>query len=181
MSGKRRRAVTLGVLGIVGAIFLVDRLIGQKPAPSAASSAGPDASAFAIAADPAALRVQDRAEVAALLSIAELADEAHEPLPDDLRDLFRLPEAAASAAAETAQAADARAQVDGFEQRHALRGVMLGREPRAVIDGRPFAIGEELDGFIVETIERDVVTLTRRSDGAKATLRMPVRELKRVP
>ena len=46
-----------------------------------------------------------------------------------------------------------------FEQKHHLDGVMVGRRPAAMIDGKLVAVGEMLDGYKLVAVAQACATL----------------------
>ncbi len=178
MSPGARQKALLGCMGIVGLIFAFDFVTGGgKPKPAAAVAKAPTAAAAAT------LPVGETAESAAQAgadarkSVTELLAElearaksiAAEVIDIPQRDLFK-PAAWLRSAMEpppepTAEQAAAEggmaAREPSFAEKHKLQGTIMGRVAMAIIDGDVYRCGDELDGYVVLSIERDQVTLRR--------------------
>lgn len=58
-----------------------------------------------------------------------------------------------------------------FLQNHKLQATLLGPKPRAVVDGRTFAVGDTLDGFVLRAVHAGRVEFV--SDDATVVLEVP--------
>ncbi len=172
----RQRLVISGLF-VTLVVGLLDRLAGHNaPEPAqAAPTSAPVTSA------PSA----DWSSVNAL--IARLTGSQYTPLGPQLdaprRDLFRPSPALAALAApapapgeqSAAASQPAAATQPAFAARHKLSGVILARQPLAVIDGRLLAPGDVLDGLPLREVRRDRVVFAPDTDGAAVELLLPTR------
>ena|GEM_PF-4515348 len=179
----QRQKIVGGVFSIVTVVWSIDMLSGG-PVPDQASAAPPPTLITNDVGLPPAPENID--------SIIEALNQRHttrEPLPfaQLKRDIFTPTEAlkagtapelpntdalAEAAALEAEQAPEA-----SFESLHSLQGVINGRTPLALIDGRLAPVGAEIDGYLLVEIECDAVTLEK--DGRRVTLRVIAAEPRR--
>lgn len=154
-----------GALTLALLIWAADSYLGGGPPPAQASPAKTDTNSPEVAA------WQDVSEL-----VARLTCRHYTPIADALRradrDLF-LPtpqfEAAFAPAEEFAADAAQEAEPDpavDFAARHRLVGVLLGKQPLAVIDNHLLAVNAELDGHRLVEVHRDRVVFQRpNADG----------------
>ena len=162
---SKTRGIMMLFFSLVLTAFVLDRFTGgPRPAagtPSAVSGSAPAPPAV----PPIVRRTQPGAALPAPLNL------------ENLRDVFQLPAALQQrltalpqpepVETETAEEAAGR----GFGERHALRGVLLGTRPLALIDEGIYAEGGWIDGYQVVQILRDRVRLRRDKD--EVTLFVP--------
>jgi hypothetical protein len=164
----RRKALAAG-LGIISLLWTGDMLLGPDPQSAQAVGGGVAGKPVVLPSEPA-----DRARIE-----AGLLSGAAEIQPLDLsqfkRDPFvattKLPAATGILAPPAAVPASAPTDVPpATEPTWVIQGVVLGKRPFAVINGQICSKGDEIEGHRVESIERDVVTLSRA--GRRTQLRV---------
>ncbi len=173
---SKRHKLIGGVLGLVGAAWAVDLLTGG-PGPSPASAAP----SLPVAAESIALP-PDPADLASI--IESLGDDRTSRAPRRFdgveRDLF-VPtpqmEAALALTSGTRStppepAAVPAAEPIRFDARHELQGVLTGRVPLALIDGRLCPCGTEIDGYRLVELQRDYAVFQRGD--SRVTLRVVI-------
>jgi hypothetical protein len=158
---SRRQKLVGGAFAIVACSWLVDMLTGgQTPASAnAASSESLQANLAPEQLDPTLVQ----AVIASLAS----TDDRRPPLPfhEAKRDLFvpstRMLTALGMTTPETTATSEGDQNVDQqpFETRHQLAGVLTGRVPLALIDGRLYRRGAEIDGYRLVELRDDYVVL----------------------
>lgn len=171
MKLSRQRRISLGLLGLGIAALAVDRLVlaenGQGLTGPAMSAA---ASLLVVPSSPASLgslspaksdRVPAPSERLAALALKEDFDLL------SVRDAFKTlgyeGEASSSAPAPTAGSADE------FERRHRITGMMTSRTGKTVIivEGKALQVGDELEGFVLRSIDGEGALFARGSDEAR--------------
>jgi hypothetical protein len=162
-----------GVLGVVSAAWAVDVLTGE-PGPSPANAALSPPIATELVARP-----PDPADLASVIESLRDDDVPRARLPLDaaMRDLF-VPTPQMEAALEVASPATTAPEPPAtsatepiqFETRHELQGVLTGRVPLAVIDGRLYPRGSEVDGYRLVELRRDCAIFQRGE--SQVTLRV---------
>lgn len=154
LSRRQQGLIALMVLSIVGWAF--DGLLMGRPKAAAAAQAAPPAAAAQPPRGP---------DVSTLLRI--LSDRAPDTVATQVptRDPF-VPAAPLVAllrrppvALETAPTADNAPSVAPLARPARLLGVVLGAQPVAVLDGRPYPLRARVGDCIVEEIQRDRVVL----------------------
>ncbi|MFH1747145.1 MAG: hypothetical protein ABIG44_08905 [Planctomycetota bacterium] len=156
---KRDRLALIVLMGGVAALC-VDKLL--FPPLRTASATGQEATALSsslLAATSQAMNSQDFE----LDKLPELP-----PIPN-VFDLKRV-ETLDLRAAPPARGQLAQQTLDLFVKEHTLHAIIFGPNPIALVGYRKFQVGDQLDGFVLESIsEREAVFL---SDAGRAVLRM---------
>jgi len=165
MKNSRERTILIAVLSLAGGAFLVDRVfLGSDITGPAESSAGV-LGGFETVAPPLADQVSKNDQVHSPGSTSELAKrlrEVSERSPDtdpaQGRDAFT-PAEDWSVGVSQVLTDNNTELVNQFLAKHHLNAVMIIGDRRcAMIDGRTLFVGQELDGYKLETIyERSAV------------------------
>lgn len=170
---SRRTRLLAGAFVIITIAWTVDMLTGAEPAKSAEASQLLAQSGVARIVEPS-----DRALLERFLFEAQNYGESYE-YPADGRNPFapdatfaqvaaqRAPNGADGGGPVGANGAPASAPAPApapFDRRHHLGGVLLGRRSLALIDGRPYCVGDIIDGMTLVDIRRDFILL-RGADG----------------
>lgn len=172
ISLSRRQRWLGGALGIVVVAWAIDMLTGGQDPPMASAASAPASQLNAVSVP------LDQAEVEAVIGMLSTDDVVRPPLSCDgvARDLF-VPTAQMRAALATIlpdspseSACDDTENAQSFEARHCLQGVLMGRVPLALIDGRLYRGGAEIDGYRLVQLERDHAVFDHQ--GARVTLRV---------
>ncbi len=172
---KLQRLLAGGLVLALG-IWAIDALTGKSGRPAHARAASATAAATAPAAD--------WNEVDAL--VARLTQQRYVSVIPDLdrtpRDLFSPSPAMESLLApapppapEPNTPALAEEAASDFQSRHQLSGVVIGRNPLAIVDGRVLHRNGELDGYRLVELQRDFVVFQEPRTGARATLKLAPR------
>jgi len=167
---KRQRLLIAG-LGLAAGVWAIDSLTGGGQPQQARAAQKPTGEA--------AVTVQwcDVSQ-----TVARLTDATYRSIAPDLlrveRDLFA-PSAVmervyapAPSVPVAKQPVEQDPAVVDFVGQHTLDGVLTGRRPVAVINGRPLALGAELDGHRLVEVARARVSLERVSDGEVVELEL---------
>ena len=169
----QRRILLLMGLGVSLLVWIADAIVGGGPKTAQAtvtSDLQPTVSESTTPLDQAArwlALLRDDPRGRAPLGLNQFSRD-----PFDVSEaMLRTLRAPAQFAAPVVDELDEPPRQQQFEDRHNLRGVVAGRNPRAVVDGYILAIGAELDGYQVVEIQRDAVIFER--DGDRRTLSIP--------
>lgn len=173
-AASKRHGVLGGALLLALAVWGVDALL-RDGTPKTAAAAG------AVEADSATPEIGWR-DVSPWVRHAQRTvytplDEAFETTP---RELFAPPAEWQTVAVDEAERAAAAAEAseaqdrEDFGQTHRLMGVMLGSQPRAIINDRLLPLNSDVDGYRLVTIQRDFVVFKHPASGE--TVRLQLRE-----
>lgn len=180
LSAMMRRKLTAGCLIVVSIVWSIDMISGEPTPQDAAAAPLPGtARTPPMPGDP-----PDRAAIERFLFHDDVPPESppFERVPRDpfepserFHAALALPPPPTGAPAESADRAAATV-ADGtdetpFADRHRLEGVVAGRRPMALVDGRRLRIGDELDGHRLIKIERERAIFER--DGVVTVLAVP--------
>lgn len=155
-----------GAFVITTVAWSIDMLTASGPVQTADAAQHVTTSTAARIVDP-----PDRELLERFLFQEQAYGELSNPSPER-RDPFRREPGAAApdlAAAQHPGAASADATRPGdlapvdrppFESRHRLGGVVLGKRSIALIDGRPFTLGDSIDEMTILEIRRDYIVLS---------------------
>ncbi len=167
-----KQRVLFGALLLAAGIYLVDTLTGgAEPRPANAAPA----------AQPQLPSIGPWQDVSGL--IARLTAGRYQPLDGELdalsRDLFAptpTVEKAFGIGVARKQATPESSPTErssDFQQNHRLEGVVLGRQPLALINGQVYALNSDLDGYKLIEISRSHVDLHHPPSGRRVRLELP--------
>lgn len=171
MSGRQRWLI--GTLSLTLVSFAFDALT-RGPGPKAAQ-ARPSANAAAPGSNDAAGDALMTSEKLAAL-LREITSPLPSVLPDEQswRDPFAMTEVLKNrlgvddpVESPAEDVAPPPPPTVGFAARHALRGVITGERPMAILDGKVVRLGDELDGLRLIEVHRMHVVF---SDGAERVI-----------
>lgn len=170
---SRRHKLFAGIFCVFAAAWGIDLLSGGQ-VPGSADAA----SSSALAAQPVAVPAGP-ADIETIIESLRDDGVTHAALPFDqtTRDLF-VPTSRMEAILRVASQpvggsetpGEPEARLTPFDASHQLQAVLTGRVPLALIDGRLYRLGAEIDGYRLIELCQDYVVLQR--DGSRVTLRV---------
>lgn len=170
---KTKQMILIGVLGVAGIAFIVDRIFLGEPATADASVAdvAPRVDRTPRAAEPKTTEVMDPS----LPWLEKLPDGGHVT-----RDVFALPPSLTEREPDTEMEQERERErarldlADAFLEAHQLDGTFISDgAPMAVINGRVRRQGEIVDGFRITRIEPHRVHLRRGDQHVSLALPIP--------
>jgi hypothetical protein len=170
MQLSRRHMLIGGVFGLVSVAWTIDTLTGGA-GPSSA-----DAALSPTVATESSARLPDPPDLDRVIRALRNDDATRGPLPfgEATRDLFVptpwMETALASASGASPLPTEPSAEPHPFDARHELQGILTGRVPLALIDGRLCRQGAEIDGYRLVELHRDYVVFER--DESRVVLRV---------
>jgi hypothetical protein len=170
---SRRHKLFAGIFCLVAGAWGIDLLTGEQ-VPGAADAA----SSSALLVQPVVVPAGP-ADIETIVESLRDDSVTHAALPFDqtTRDLFvptsrmkAILRVATQPAGESKTPGELEARLAPFDARHELQAVLTGRVPLALIDGRLYRSGAEIDGYRLIELRQDYVVLQR--DESRVTLRV---------
>jgi hypothetical protein len=168
---NRSRKAYVGILGLAGVAFVVDRVMYGGPASASAATGDeliPEDAAAPLAERGAGGVVQVRRDTAAA-RLARLAE-----VQVSGRDLGSVPEWLSVEQSPAVAVAPGVDPVRAWEKKHEVSGSTRGAQVGVTMDGKLVRVGDEVDGMFLKEVDGTAgVAVFESASGARATLPIP--------